>query len=97
MFFKEVAGIGLAVVASSVLAGLLAIIVCEYCNWVTGEIVEFEFKSGRMTAMEFTSYIRRLLVMVEESRVRMRTQGEVYRPLISFLLQHQCYCKLADC
>lgn len=47
--------------------------------------------------MEFTSHIRRLLTLVEESRVEIKTRNTVSRPLISYLLQHQKYCKLADC
>jgi hypothetical protein len=47
--------------------------------------------------MEFTSYVRRVLGLLEDSRVSMKTQGKLSKPLISFLMQHEKYCKLSDC
>lgn len=97
MIFKKMALLENPIILMSLAVGLVIIILCECIEYNINRTEEFEYQIGRVSSMEFTSHIRRLLTLVEESRVEIKTRNTVSRPLISYLLQHQKYCKLADC
>lgn len=97
MLFKKMALIELPILFMSIVLGLAAIIACEYVEYNMSLTEEFEYQHERVNSMEFTSHIRRLINLIEESKRMMKTRNQVSRPLVSYLLQHQRYCKLAEC
>lgn len=96
MMFHGIAEVGMEVVLAAVLVGLLALAISEYVEYEMAEIHEIEFKSGKLSAMEFTAYIRQILAVLQDSK-RLKAQSKISQPLLSYMLQHNRYCRLADC